>query len=97
MVVKIAAKRLQRIEGSHHIAKALADSGGITRQIEQYGVPGFSKSHHVSDQPPKRFVTDDSTGVLLEGPEPDLPTQPNRYRLSKVPTEVLDRFAGFLQ
>ncbi len=64
-----------------HVAKTVADAGGITHQLDQYGtlsleLPGLSQSHHMGDQLPKLFVTDDdSTGVLLGAPEPDFSTQ----------------------
>ncbi|MCD5996168.1 suppressor of fused domain protein [Pseudomonas sp. CDFA 602] len=73
-----------------HIAKTVADAGGITHQLEQYGVlsldlPGFSQSHHMSDQLPQIFVTDDDcVGVLLGGPAPDFSTRLEDMPLSPV-------------
>lgn len=73
-----------------HIAKTVADAGGVTERLEQYGalsieIPGFSRSHHMSDQLPKHFVTeDDCTGVLLGAPEPDFPTRLDDMPLSPV-------------
>ena len=73
-----------------HVAKTVADAGGITHQLDQYGalsleLPGLSQSHHMSDQLPKHFVTDDdSTGVLLGAPAPDFPTLLEDMPLSPV-------------
>lgn len=73
-----------------HIAKTVADAGGVTERLDQYGalsieIPGFSRSHHMSDQLPKHFVTeDDCTGVLLGAPEPDFPTRLDDMPLSPV-------------
>jgi hypothetical protein len=73
-----------------HIAKTVADAGGITHRLDQYGalsieIPGFSLSSHMSDQLPAHFVTeDDSTGVLLGAPEPDFPTRLDDMPLSPV-------------
>lgn len=83
-------KRSWAFELIEHVAKTVADAGGITHQLERHGVlslelPGFSQSHHMSDQLPKLFVTeDDSTGVLLGGPEPDFPTRLDDMPLSPV-------------
>lgn len=83
-------KRSWAFELVEHVAKTVADAGGITHQLEQYGalsleIPGFSQSHHMSDQLPKLFVTDDdSTGVLLGAPEPDFPTRLDDMPLSPV-------------
>lgn len=83
-------KRSWAFELLEHVAKTVADAGGITHQLDQYGalsleLPGLSQSHHMSDQLPKLFVTDDdSTGVLLGAPEPDFPTQLDDMPLSPV-------------
>ncbi|MCD9115138.1 suppressor of fused domain protein [Pseudomonas bijieensis] len=83
-------KRSWVFELLEHVAKTVADAGGITHQLDQYGalsleLPGLSQSHHMSDQLPKLFVTDDdSTGVLLGAPEPDFPTQLDDMPLSPV-------------
>jgi len=83
-------KRSWAFELVEHVAKTVADAGGITHQLEQHGalsleMPGFSRSHHMSDQLPKLFVTDDdSTGVLLGAPEPDFPTRLDDMPLSPV-------------
>ncbi|POA31762.1 MULTISPECIES: suppressor of fused domain protein [unclassified Pseudomonas] len=83
-------KRSWAFELVEHVAKTVADAGGITHRLEQYGalsleIPGFSLSHHMSDQLPRLFVTDDdSTGVLLGAPEPDFPTQLDDMPLSPV-------------
>lgn len=83
-------KRSWAFELVKHVAKTVADAGGVTHQLDQYGalsleIPGFSQSHHMSDQFPKHFVTDDdSTGVLLGAPEPDFPTRLNDMPLSPV-------------
>lgn len=73
-----------------HVAKTVADAGGITHQLEQYGAlslecPGVSQSHHMKDQLPQHFITaDDSTGVLLGAPEADFPTRLDDMPLSPV-------------
>ncbi|MDR0191053.1 suppressor of fused domain protein [Pseudomonas yamanorum] len=73
-----------------HVAKTVANAGGITHQLDRHGVlslelPGFSQSHHMSDQLPPLFVTeDDATGVLLGGPDPDFPTRLDDMPLSPV-------------
>jgi hypothetical protein len=73
-----------------HVAKTVANAGGITQQLESHGVlslelPGFSQSHLMSDQLPNLFVTaDDATGVLLGGPAPDFPTRLDDMPLSPV-------------
>lgn len=83
-------KRSWAFELVEHVAKTVAGAGGITHQLEQHGalsleIPGFSRSHHMSDQLPELFVTDDdSTGVLLGAPEPDFPTQLDDMPLSPV-------------
>jgi hypothetical protein len=83
-------KRSWAFELLEHLARTVADAGGITRQLDQYGVlsvelPGFSLSHHMSDQLPALFVTeDDCTGVLLGAPEPDFPTRLDDMPLSPV-------------
>jgi len=83
-------KRSWAFELIEHVAKTVADADGITHQLERYGVlslelPGFSQSHHMSDQLPKLFVTeDDCTGVLLGGPEPDFSTRLDGMPLSPV-------------
>lgn len=83
-------KRSWVFELLEHVAKTVADAGGITHQLDQYGalsleLPGLCQSHHMSDQLPKLFVTDDdSTGVLLGAPEPDFPTQLDDMPLSPV-------------
>lgn len=83
-------KRSWAFELVEHVAKTVADAGGIIHQLEQHGalsleIPGFSRSHHMSDQLPKLFITDDdSTGVLLGAPEPDFPTRLDDMPLSPV-------------
>lgn len=83
-------KRSWAFELVEHVAKTVVDAGGITHQLEQYGalsleIPGFSLSHHMSDQVPTLFVTeDDSTGVLLGAPEPDFSTRLDDMPLSPV-------------
>jgi hypothetical protein len=73
-----------------HIGKMVANAGGFIERLNKYGVmsveiPGFSLSHHMSDQLPKHFVTeDDCTGVLLGGPDPDFPTRLDDMPLSPV-------------
>jgi hypothetical protein len=83
-------KRSWAFELLEHVARTVAEAGGITHQLEQHGalsleLPGLSQSHHMSDQLPKLFVTDDDcAGVLLGAPEPDFPTQLNDMPLSPV-------------
>jgi hypothetical protein len=83
-------KRSWAFELVEHVARTVADAGGITHQLDQYGalsleIPGFSQSHHMSEQLPKLFVTDDdSTGVLLGAPEPDFSTRVEDMPLSPV-------------
>lgn len=83
-------KRSWAFELVEHVAKTVADAGGITHQLDQHGalsleIPGFSRSHHMSDQLPKLFVTDDdSTGVLLGAPDPDFPARLDDMPLSPV-------------
>lgn len=73
-----------------HVAKTVANAGGITQQLESHGVlslelPGFSQSHLMSDQLPQMFATaDDAAGVLLGGPAPDFPTRLDDMALSPV-------------
>nr|WP_314567368.1 suppressor of fused domain protein [uncultured Pseudomonas sp.] len=73
-----------------HVAKTVANAGGITQQLESHGVlslelPGFSQSHLMSDQLPHLFATaDDAAGVLLGGPAPDFPTRLDDMPLSPV-------------
>lgn len=73
-----------------HVAKTVANAGGITQQLESHGVlslelPGFSQSHLMSDQLPQMFATaDDAAGVLLGGPAPDFPTRLDDMPLSPV-------------
>ncbi len=60
-----------------HVAQIVADAGGITAQLEQYGalsmeLPGVSQSRAIGVALPAYFVTeDDALGVLLGGPKPD--------------------------
>lgn len=83
-------KRSWAFELIEHVAKTVAGAGGITHQLDEHGtlsleLPGFSQSHHMSDQIPKLFVTeDDSAGVLLGAPEPDFPTRLDGMPLSPV-------------
>jgi len=83
-------KRSWAFELVEHVARTVADAGGITHQLDQYGalsleIPGFSQSHHMSEQLPKLFVTDDDcTGVLLGAPEPDFSTRVEDMPLSPV-------------
>ncbi|AHL35197.1 hypothetical protein CD58_21020 [Pseudomonas brassicacearum] len=83
-------KRSWAFEVIENVAKTVADAGGITHQLEQHGtlsleLPGVSQSHHMSDQLPQLFVTDDdAAGVLLGAPEPDFPTQLDDMPLSPV-------------
>ncbi|MFL1386149.1 suppressor of fused domain protein [Pseudomonas tritici] len=73
-----------------HVAKTVANAGGITQQLESHGVlslelPGFSQSHLMSDQLPQMFaIADDAAGVLLGGPAPDFPTRLDDMPLSPV-------------
>lgn len=73
-----------------HVAKTVANAGGITHPLENHGVlslelPGFSQSHLMSDQLPDLFVTAaDAAGVLLGGPAPDFPTRLDDMPLSPV-------------
>ncbi|AOE79351.1 Suppressor of fused protein (SUFU) [Pseudomonas lurida] len=73
-----------------HVAKTVANAGGITHPLENHGVlslelPGFSQSHLMSDQLSDLFVTaDDAAGVLLGGPAPDFPTRLDDMPLSPV-------------
>lgn len=72
------------------VAATVANAGGVTHQLDQYGVlslelPGVSLSHHIGDQVPKHFVTeDDAVGVLLGAPEPDFNTRLEDMPLSPV-------------
>lgn len=72
------------------VAGTVADAGGITHQLEDYGVlsvelPGASEAPHLSDQIPTRFVTeDDCVGVLVGGPAPDFATRLEDMPLSPV-------------
>lgn len=83
-------RRSWAFELIEHVAKTVADAGGITQQLDRHGVlsmelPGFSLSHQMSDQLPRHFVTeDDATGVLLGGPDPDFPTLLEDMPLSPV-------------
>ncbi|MBD8202645.1 suppressor of fused domain protein [Pseudomonas viridiflava] len=85
-----AFKRSWAFELLEHVAKTVADAGGVTHQLAQYGVlslelPGFSQSHSMSDQIPDLFVTeDDCAGVLLGGPEPDFSVRIEDMPLSPV-------------
>ncbi len=62
-----------------HVAELVADAGGITGQLDRYGVlsvefPGVSDSSAVAAQVPPEFVTeDDCVGLLIGGPAPDFP------------------------
>ncbi|WP_295473252.1 suppressor of fused domain protein [uncultured Pseudomonas sp.] len=73
-----------------HVASTVADAGGITHQLAQYGVlslelPGVSQSRSIAAQVPTRFVSaDDCIGVLLGGPGPDFPTRLEDMPLSPV-------------
>lgn len=57
-----------------HVAGTVARVGGISAQLDQYGVlsmelPGVSQSHAIGKQVPARYVTaDDSLGVLIGMP-----------------------------
>lgn len=72
------------------VAGTVADAGGITHQLEDYGVlsvelPGASEAPHLIDQIPTRFVTeDDCVGVLVGGPAPDFATRLEDMPLSPV-------------
>ncbi|MFL1501062.1 suppressor of fused domain protein [Pseudomonas sp. O64] len=83
-------RRSWAFELIEHVAKTVANAGGITHQLDNHGVlslelPGFSLSHQMSEQVPKLFVTDDdAAGVLLGGPEPDFPTRLEDMPLSPV-------------
>lgn len=72
------------------VAGTVADAGGITHQLENYGVlsvelPGASEAPHLIDQIPRRFVTeDDCVGVLVGGPAPDFATRLEDMPLSPV-------------
>lgn len=73
-----------------NVAKTVADAGGITHQLEQYGVlslelPGVSQSRCIGEQLPELFVTeDDCAGILLGGPAPDFPVLLEDMPLSPV-------------
>ncbi len=73
-----------------HVAGTVANAGGITHQLDQYGVlsleiPGYSQSHAICEQVPASFVSaDDSVGVLLGGPPPDFATLLTDMPLSPV-------------
>jgi len=73
-----------------HVADTVADAGGITQQLAQHGVlslelPGVSQSHHIGEQVPASFVTeDDAVGVLLGGPAADFPSRLEGMPLSPV-------------
>lgn len=60
-----------------HVAQIVADAGGITGQLAQYGalsmeLPGVSQSRAIGAQLPAHFITeDDAIGVLLGAPKPD--------------------------
>ncbi len=83
-------KRSWVFELVENVAGTVAGAGGITSQLDLHGalsleIPGFSQSHHLSDQLPAHFVTDDDAiGVLLGAPEPDFPTLLNDMPLSPV-------------
>ncbi|MGR3885699.1 suppressor of fused domain protein [Pseudomonas sp. 1152_12] len=83
-------RRSWAFELIEHVAKTVANAGGITHQLDNHGVlslelPGFSLSHQMSEQVPKLFVTDDdAVGVLLGGPEPDFPIRLEDMPLSPV-------------
>lgn len=72
------------------VAATVADAGGITHQLETYGVlslelPGASEAPHLTDQIPARFVTaDDCVGVLVGAPAPDFATRLEDMPLSPV-------------
>lgn len=73
-----------------HSAGTVADAGGITGQLDQYGalsmeLPGVSQSHSIGAQVPAHYVTpDDALGVMLGVPPdfatdvPDMPLSPVR-------------------
>lgn len=73
-----------------HVAGTVADAGGITAQLEQYGalsleLPGVSQSRAIGGQLPGHFVTeDDCIGVLLGGIDPGFPTRLDDMPLSPV-------------
>lgn len=73
-----------------HVAGTVADAGGITGQLEQYGalsleLPGVSQSNAIGAQLPGHFVTDDDCiGVLLGGVGPGFPTRVDDMPLSPV-------------
>lgn len=73
-----------------HVAGTVADAGGITAQLEQYGalsleLPGVSQSRAIGAQLPGHFVTeDDCIGVLLGGIDPGFPTRLDDMPLSAV-------------
>ncbi|MCO8164316.1 suppressor of fused domain protein [Pseudomonas sp. 21LCFQ010] len=73
-----------------HVAGTVADAGGISAQLEQYGalsleLPGVSQSRAIGEQLPGHFVTeDDCIGVLLGGVDPDFPTRLDDMPLSPV-------------
>ncbi|MGA4634096.1 suppressor of fused domain protein [Pseudomonas solani] len=73
-----------------NVAKTVANAGGITAQLQQHGalsleLPGVSQSHHLGEQLPPAFVTDDDCiGVLLGGPKPDFATHLEDMPLSPV-------------
>lgn len=73
-----------------HVASTVADVGGITQPLANYGVlslelPGVSQSHVIREQLPAQFVSaDDCVGVLIGGPAPDFPSRLQDMPLSPV-------------
>ncbi|SDO78285.1 hypothetical protein [Phyllobacterium sp. OV277] len=73
-----------------HVAGIVADAGGITGQLEVYGVlsmelPGVSQSHALSTQLPDGYVTDDDClGILLGVPVLVFPNRIDDMPLSSV-------------
>jgi hypothetical protein len=73
-----------------HVAGTVAGAGGITAQLDQYGVlsmelPGVSQSHAIGKQLPAHYVTaDDSLGVLIGVPVEGFPSVIEDMPLSPV-------------
>lgn len=73
-----------------HVAGTVAGAGGISAQLDKYGVlsmelPGVSQSRAIGKQVPARYVTeDDSLGVLIGMPVEGFPVTVEGMPLSTV-------------
>ncbi len=73
-----------------HVAGTVASAGGVTAQLDQYGVlsmelPGVSQSHVIGKQLPAHYVTeDDSLGILIGVPVEGFPAVIEDMPLSPV-------------